>query len=142
MVHVMTVVNAIEDFTHMQNCPNTSLVCPRVFICMYTYWNSRHATQNWLKCLHVVSLCTHSQPPHSNFGLLILIRMIWKRGSDMLCCLSVSFYIISFKWSGWLTQGRNRWIRKNSESSLIVDVSWNVIAFFVSSGSGAKRGFL
>ena len=37
-------------------------------------------------------------------------------------------------------QFQAKWL--NLEGSLIVDVSWNVIAFFVSSVSGAKRGFL
>ena len=40
-----------------------------------------------------------------------------REGAAMLCCLSVSFHIISFKLSGWLIQGRNICIIKNSEGS-------------------------
>ena len=67
---------------------------------MYTYWNSGHATQNWLECFHAVSSRIHSHPPCSTFGLLILMGMIWK-GRDcyvMLFFCFLPYHQFQAKW--------------------------------------------
>ena len=129
-------------YSYAELPPTPNLYVPVcTYICIPTETvDMLHRTDSsaFMLFLHAYTVIHHAPP---------LAYWFWwgwseREGTAMLCCFSVSFHIISFKLSGWLIQGRNIWIMKNSEGSLIVDVSWNVIAFFVSSVSGAKCGFL
>lgn len=98
------------------------LHCVHTYVCLLEIAGKMHRTDS---SAFMVFLYTHTVIHHAlPFGLLILTVMIWK-GRDCYVTLSFCFQCHQFQ-AKWL----------NLEGSLLVDVSWNVIAF-VSSVSGA-----